>query len=57
MKYPPMSLLGEAAYVFGIANTINDVAPSDAIIAVSVSTFKNNSEINKMLVAIKHCII
>ena len=54
MKYPPMSLLGADEYVFGIAKMMNEVAPRDAIRAVSVITFKNKSDMRIMLVARRH---
>ena len=54
MQYPPMSLRGADEYVFGIAKIINDVAPRDAMRAVSVIIFKNDSEKSIMIVARKH---
>lgn len=52
--YPPINLLGDEAYVFGMANTINDVAPREAIRAVSVITFRNNNAERRMPVASRH---
>lgn len=52
--YPPINLLGVEAYVLGMAKTINDVAPSDAIRAVSVKAFKNNNAERSMPVARRH---
>jgi hypothetical protein len=54
MQYPPMSLRGADEYVFGIAKIINEVAPRDAIRAVSVIISRNNSEDKMMRVARAH---
>jgi len=52
--YPPINRRGDDAYVLGMAKTMNAVAPSDAIRAVSVTTFRKRSAMASIAVASKH---